>query len=328
MDGIVQLETTPNHAYRYNGKELDEISKTYEYGFRYYDPSIGKFTGVDPIADQFAWVSPFNYAENEPIGHIDLWGLQKAEPNEIKRPDSNGRLGMVSSRASMKVKGYHLYGSQGEGGNQFWITSRSEWDGGLDASWFIGVEAVDEFRANVGTYEYLDKTYRTGIALGGNERGSIMQGWGDVMSDPTSWIAGMHLSVSAIRTLKPNLGGVNRRLDGYDIGQGFTGVFDKSTGKIGFKPSNRLGTPITLKNGTVVSDVVRQYGGHGSVADAMGGARNTKLGFAIIKKSSASLEIRWNSRTLNGSTNPALPQEYRSSVINQVRREFPNYKIE
>lgn len=26
---------------------------------------------------QFAWVSPYNYAENEPVGHIDLWGLQK-----------------------------------------------------------------------------------------------------------------------------------------------------------------------------------------------------------------------------------------------------------
>ena len=76
MDGVVADTTEPNHTYRYNGKELDEVSKTYEYGFRYYDPTIGRFTGVDPIADQFAWVSPFNYAENEPIAHIDLHGLQ------------------------------------------------------------------------------------------------------------------------------------------------------------------------------------------------------------------------------------------------------------
>lgn len=82
MDGIVNHETTPNHAYRYNGKELNEVSKTYEYGARYYDPSIGRFTGVDPISDQFAWVSPFNYAENSPIGNIDLWGLQKVDANK------------------------------------------------------------------------------------------------------------------------------------------------------------------------------------------------------------------------------------------------------
>ncbi len=31
---------------------------------------------VDPLADQFAHVSPFNYAENRPIDGVDLWGLQ------------------------------------------------------------------------------------------------------------------------------------------------------------------------------------------------------------------------------------------------------------
>ncbi len=41
-----------------------------------FDPQIGRFSGVDPIADQFAFVSPFNYAENSPIANIDLWGLQ------------------------------------------------------------------------------------------------------------------------------------------------------------------------------------------------------------------------------------------------------------
>ncbi len=33
--------------------------------------------GVDPISDQFAFVSVYNYAENSPIKHIDLHGLQK-----------------------------------------------------------------------------------------------------------------------------------------------------------------------------------------------------------------------------------------------------------
>ena len=32
---------------------------------------------VDPISDQFPWVSTFNYAENEPVANIDLHGLQK-----------------------------------------------------------------------------------------------------------------------------------------------------------------------------------------------------------------------------------------------------------
>ena len=46
----------------------------------FYDPEKGRFTGVDPISDKFAHVSTFNYAENNPVRFIDLWGLQAAEP--------------------------------------------------------------------------------------------------------------------------------------------------------------------------------------------------------------------------------------------------------
>ena len=47
------------------------------YGFRPYDAAIGRFPSIDPIADNFAFVSGYNYAENSPIRYIDLWGLQK-----------------------------------------------------------------------------------------------------------------------------------------------------------------------------------------------------------------------------------------------------------
>jgi len=53
----------------------------YAYGFRYYDLASARFTGVDPIADQFAFVSGFNYAENSPTRHIDLYGLQAVDFN-------------------------------------------------------------------------------------------------------------------------------------------------------------------------------------------------------------------------------------------------------
>ena len=43
-----------------------------------YDPAIGRFTCIDPIAEKYAYVSPFNYAENNPATYIDLWGLQQA----------------------------------------------------------------------------------------------------------------------------------------------------------------------------------------------------------------------------------------------------------
>jgi RHS repeat-associated protein len=79
----------PENKYQYNGKELNEELGLdwYDYGARWYDAAVGRFTGIDPIADQFPHVSPFNYAEIEPIANIDLHGLQKfyaANGNFIK----------------------------------------------------------------------------------------------------------------------------------------------------------------------------------------------------------------------------------------------------
>ncbi|MEM6321953.1 MAG: RHS repeat-associated core domain-containing protein, partial [Bacteroidota bacterium] len=52
-----------------------------DFGARYYtDGAVPVFVGVDPIGENFAWVNGYNYAENEPVGHIDLWGLQKYKP--------------------------------------------------------------------------------------------------------------------------------------------------------------------------------------------------------------------------------------------------------
>jgi hypothetical protein len=54
----------------------------YDYGFRFYDPAIGRFPSLDPKADAFAELSPYNYASNNPVTMIDLWGLQGVDPNK------------------------------------------------------------------------------------------------------------------------------------------------------------------------------------------------------------------------------------------------------
>ncbi|HFA50553.1 MAG TPA: hypothetical protein ENJ95_16220 [Bacteroidetes bacterium] len=68
----------PANAILYNSKELDKDLglNWYHYGARYYDPAVGRFTGVDPISDSFAELSVYNYASNSPISNIDLHGLQ------------------------------------------------------------------------------------------------------------------------------------------------------------------------------------------------------------------------------------------------------------
>ena len=63
--------------YLYNGKEFIEAHglNTYDYGFRGYYAPAGRFTTIDPLAEQTPWQSPYSYAGNNFINAIDWMGL-------------------------------------------------------------------------------------------------------------------------------------------------------------------------------------------------------------------------------------------------------------
>jgi RHS repeat-associated protein len=62
--------------YRYVGKERDEETGLYNYGFRMYAAWLGRFVSVDPLQFEYPQLTPFNYVGNKPITHIDIDGLQ------------------------------------------------------------------------------------------------------------------------------------------------------------------------------------------------------------------------------------------------------------
>lgn len=47
------------------------LESRYDYGARFYDPQIGRFTTVDPLAEERDWLTPYNYVQNNPLLRID-----------------------------------------------------------------------------------------------------------------------------------------------------------------------------------------------------------------------------------------------------------------
>jgi hypothetical protein len=50
-----------------------------DYGFRLYNPGLGRFLSVDPLRESYPWYTPYQFAGNMPITSIDLDG---AEPKD------------------------------------------------------------------------------------------------------------------------------------------------------------------------------------------------------------------------------------------------------
>jgi RHS repeat-associated protein len=126
MPGRSMNAANPNDIYKFTGiacptcrKRDAEIGLDYMLA-RNYDPEIGRFLSVDPLADKFPGWSPYNYTMNNPVNMVDPDGKQSIDPHslfsglmnamansksylgDLFRADQKGQLGIKLKRTQKK----------------------------------------------------------------------------------------------------------------------------------------------------------------------------------------------------------------------------------
>lgn len=77
--------------YQYNGKELIEEVRLNDYGARWYDPAIARWSVIDPMAEDYRPHSPYNYVLNNPLIFVDPDG-RTVDVTDLVKGNTEGDL--------------------------------------------------------------------------------------------------------------------------------------------------------------------------------------------------------------------------------------------
>jgi len=73
---VNQQNTSFDTRYKFTAKEHDQESNYTYFGARYYDADLSVSLSVDPMADKYPSLSPYNYCALNPLKYVDSDGMR------------------------------------------------------------------------------------------------------------------------------------------------------------------------------------------------------------------------------------------------------------
>ncbi len=285
---------TETQPYKYTGQELDTDRglNLYDYHARQYDPAVGRFLSMDPLAEKYYSTSPYAYCGNNPITRIDPTGMDWWTTNNM---DEVERILMT-----LKTGGEINTSSFGE-----------EWTHVTDQELADGVGIFDDaslgFTVNGESWENAGYGMKDGI-------GTFGVGLNFDYNNPFHYIGpAVGLSSLPIKMLKP-IGALSSRSGSSILSYTLSKAAPIKMGKTGSKISYLLTARHTTNFGRFVG---RAAGPPAWLATAL----DIQYNFVAVPNMN---QIKYNIQTgknpLDGTLNPTTGEYYIPGSFNWLRK--------